>query len=170
MIEAWANSNIALFLKDVQAQSGVQCDIGKAGDPKALERAGASLCMWLPDETSGKIRECTALHSGVLAYFETSLLWNVCVRGSDARGAFRLLGRLMNALIAVRASKPGVEWTDGFRVNPANIATERGFLIVWPIRIWEPVIYEEYLQGHIETTATSVDIVDQFNEPAGSVP
>jgi hypothetical protein len=161
--------NVSTWLKGVAAQAGFACEMGRPGVALDGELAGAAATVWVPIDDSGKMRPCTTLYEGLQVYWETSLEYTVNIRAIDLWGARTMMTRLINAMVNLGNSAPGVEYGDTFKIVMGK-PDESGCLIQWPVRVWEPVVHEEYVQGHIETTATTVEATDQLDVAAGSIP
>lgn len=163
---AFRCSNLEAFLRALGGAAGVPCELGKAEDDRLTQPARIT---WSPIERSGRIRECTTLYEDGVVYRERSFQYAVKCRGQDVAASMALEARLMNALVTLGATEPAVEVDEG-DFNPFSAAAEQGALVEWKIRVWEPIYYQRYQPGHIETTTTGIETVDQFNQDAGSIP
>lgn len=167
--KTWRASNIEGFLRALSAQAGVKCGLGSAAD-NDQRLAGRLAVVWTPREDSGQIRECTCGYDRLQVFYEFSLLYDVHMRGSDMLGAIAMMRRISNAMVAIGATSPGVEFTDTFSVGESKVANEPGSVIIWPIRVWEPLVYAEYIDGHITTVTSAVNVTDSEDNVTGTVP
>lgn len=158
-------NNIGAFLAALGGEMGSLNELGKAEDDRLAQPARV---LWVPVPRSGRLRECTVLYEDGRVFWERSFAYDVKLRGLDESAALVLEESLLNALVTLGATSPAVEIEDG-DLDPFSVAAEQGFLIAWRIRVWGPIYYERFRQGHIETTATTIETTDQLGNPAGSI-
>ena len=158
---AFRCSNISAF---VSAVAGEMVEPGRVGAAEDSRLDQPPRVVWVPVERSGLIRECvnTERYGALQVYRERSTQWAIHLRGKDEAEARTLEAKFFNALFALGASEPAVEIADGDE-RPGSVAAEQGYLIIWRIRVWEPLVVERYVQGHIETSSIGVAVNDASN-------
>ncbi len=163
---AWRGSNMAAFLARVAGEAGVPCELGHGEDARLTQ---PDRITWEPVERSGRVRECVVLYEDMTVIWERSMEYDVRLRGIDERAARELETSLFNAFVTLGHTPPALEISDG-DIGPFSTAAEQGALIVWRIRVWEPIPYARLRQGHIATTTTGVAVKDQQNVIVGGIP
>ncbi len=158
---AFRCSNITGFVSAVAGEMQEPARVGAAEDSRLDQPPRV---IWVADERSGRIRECTNRngYGALVVYRERSTQWAVHLRGLDEGAARTLEAKLFNALFTLGASEPAVEIIDGDE-RPGSVAAEQGYLIVWRLRVWEPLVVESYVQGHIATSSVGVQVTDSDN-------
>lgn len=158
---AFRCSNISAFVSAVAGEMGEPGRVGAAEDSR-LDQPPRVL--WVADERSSRIRECVnrERYLPMVVYRERSTQWAVHLRGQDEAAARTLEAKLFNALFALGASEPAVEIADGDE-RPGSVAAEQGYLIVWRLRVWEPLVVESYVQGHVTTSSVGVQVSNSDN-------
>jgi len=158
---AFRCSNISAF---VGAVAGEMREPGRVGAAEDSRLDQPPRVIWVADERSSRIRECVnrERYAPMVVYRERSTQWAVHLRGQDEAAARTLEAKLFNALFTLGASEPAVEINDGDE-RPGSVAAEQGYLIIWRLRVWEPLVVESYVQGHIATAGVAVLVSDSDN-------
>jgi len=164
---AYLGSTMAAFLKTLGGEMGLVIELGKAEDDRLKQPARVT---WVPVKNSGQVRECAdpGSYPDGRVIWERSNAWTVNLRGKDEADARYLEQLLFNGLVTIGATSVTTDITSG-DVDPFSVVAEQGYLIAWQVRVWEPIYYERFTQGHIETTVTSVDVTDSLGNEAGSI-
>lgn len=164
--KVWEGSNLEALLRALGGEAGIQMLLGAAEDSRLDQ---PERIVWVPVDRSGKIRECVnrELYIDGVVYWETSFAYDVMIRGINLAWCKGLEARTLNALLTLGASKPSVDIEDG-SFQPGSVAAEQGALISWRLRVWEPVYYSRYMQGHVETVAIGVNVDGSDNQVPGS--
>lgn len=157
-------ANIKAIVGRVAGEMGHPGLIGAAEDSRLDQ---PSRVVWVPVERTRMIRECTTLYSDGVVYYERSNQWDVHLRGMDEAATETLETLLFNALVTLGMTMPAVEISEG-DIRPGSVAAEQGCLIVWRLRIWEPIYYSRYVQAHIETATIGVEVNDASNSIPGA--
>jgi hypothetical protein len=156
---AWRRSNMAAFLTALGGEMGIQNALGAAEDNRLTQPRRVD---WVPVERSGEQRECTdksLYQEHGLVFFERSFEYEVRLRGQDEAEARDLETKLSNGLVRLNATRGTVDIGQG-DFQPGSTAAEQGALITWRLRVWEPIWFELYQQGHIATTSINVEIAN----------
>jgi hypothetical protein len=150
---------MAAFLAALGGEMGIANALGAAEDNRLTQPRRVD---WVPTDKSLQHRECTdqSLYADRgRVFYERSLEYEARLRGQDEAEARDLETRLFRALVDLNATRGSVDIGDG-DFQPGSTAAEQGSLITWRVRVWEPVWYELYLQGHIATTTVGVEVAN----------